>query len=610
MEVELTNGALKRILSGQVVDKPVLQIMGYKKVTGGGDRYRMLISDGLNCYPLAMVATQLKERLVNGEFERYTVVRVDNYTCNALQRDKIIMILLELYVIASANQVGRKIGEPQSITAGEATTSTGQQVANEAPTNMNVNGTASGMGQQLNNRMQPSGANVAKSVDQNNASSASALEFNVHPISSLTPYQNKWTIRARVTAKSTIRTWSNSRGEGKLFSLELVDESGEIRATAFTNECDKFYDMFNINDVYYISKASLKTANKQYSSLKNDYEITFTGETTVVPCSETVSAIPMQSFNFKSISEIQNIEPGQLIDVIGVCKGVGDMQTFTSKSNGKELKKREVQLLDKSNMEVNLSLWDTMAETFDGSDAPILAIKGCRVSDFGGRSLSLLNSSTVIKNPDIHEAHVLRGWYEREGATLVASSVTSKGDRSGIGTNWKTFAQAKAEQLGRERAEFYNCKATVSMVKKENCMYMACPMEGCSKKVMDMHNGRYRCDKCDKEHNEFKWRLLLSVNCADFSDNMWVTAFQESGEIMMGISAQELGNLKETNEDEYLNKIGQINFKTFVFVMRAKMENFNEESRMKTVITSIRPLDFTDYGKKLLKDIKEMEATF
>lgn len=35
----------------------------------------------------------------------------------------------------------------------------------------------------------------------------------------------RWTIRARVTNKGQIRTWSNSRGEGKLFSIEMVDES-------------------------------------------------------------------------------------------------------------------------------------------------------------------------------------------------------------------------------------------------------------------------------------------------------------------------------------------------------------------------------------------------
>lgn len=46
--------------------------------------------------------------------------------------------------------------------------------------------------------------------------------------------------------KSAIRTWNNARGEGKLFSMDLCDESGEIRATAFKNECDKFYDMIQV----------------------------------------------------------------------------------------------------------------------------------------------------------------------------------------------------------------------------------------------------------------------------------------------------------------------------------------------------------------------------
>lgn len=39
---------------------------------------------------------------------------------------------------------------------------------------------------------------------------------------------SRWTIRARITNKSAIRTWSNSRGDGKLFSLDIVDESVRI----------------------------------------------------------------------------------------------------------------------------------------------------------------------------------------------------------------------------------------------------------------------------------------------------------------------------------------------------------------------------------------------
>jgi replication factor A1 len=59
-------------------------------------------------------------------------------------------------------------------------------------------------------------------------------------------------IKARVTTKSAVRTWANARGEGKLFSMDLIDESGEIRATAFKEQCDKFYDMIEVTvDKYF-----------------------------------------------------------------------------------------------------------------------------------------------------------------------------------------------------------------------------------------------------------------------------------------------------------------------------------------------------------------------
>ena len=46
--------------------------------------------------------------------------------------------------------------------------------------------------------------------------------------------QNKWTIKARVTSKGDVRTWNKSTGSGKLFSMDLMDESGAIRVMSFT----------------------------------------------------------------------------------------------------------------------------------------------------------------------------------------------------------------------------------------------------------------------------------------------------------------------------------------------------------------------------------------
>ena len=39
------------------------------------------------------------------------------------------------------------------------------------------------------------------------------------------PEFSRWTICARVTSKSDIRDWSNSRGEGRVFDVDLIDES-------------------------------------------------------------------------------------------------------------------------------------------------------------------------------------------------------------------------------------------------------------------------------------------------------------------------------------------------------------------------------------------------
>jgi replication factor A1 len=116
-----------------------------------------------------------------------------------------------------------------------------------------------------------------------------SINANVYPIEGLSPYAHKWTIKARCTSKSDIKTWHNKNGEGKLFTVNLLDESGEIRATGFKEQCDAFYDTFQEGGVYYISSpCRVQLAKKQFSNLNNDYELTFETGTVV----EKVNHIP------------------------------------------------------------------------------------------------------------------------------------------------------------------------------------------------------------------------------------------------------------------------------------------------------------------------------
>ena len=56
----------------------------------------------------------------------------------------------------------------------------------------------------------------------------------------------------------------------------------------------------------------------------------------------------------------------------------------------------------------------------------MLAVKGARLSDFGGCSLSLINSSTLQINPDIPEAFKLRGWFDNDGKSAETKSISGQ----------------------------------------------------------------------------------------------------------------------------------------------------------------------------------------
>lgn len=118
--------------------------------------------------------------------------------------------------------------------------------------------------------------------------SASA-HATIYPIEAISPYSSKWTIKARCTSKTGVKTWHNKNGEGKLFSVNLLDDSGEIKATGFNDQCDMLFDLFQEGSVYYISSpCRVQIAKKQFTNLNNDYELAFERDTLVEKVRATI----------------------------------------------------------------------------------------------------------------------------------------------------------------------------------------------------------------------------------------------------------------------------------------------------------------------------------
>lgn len=443
------------------------------------------------------------------------------------------------------------------------------------------------------------------------------------PIAALNPYQGRWTIKARVTSKGELRHYNNPRGDGKVFSFDLLDsDGGEIRVTCFNAVADQFFGLIEVGKVYLISKGTLKPAQKSFNHLANDHEIFLDITSVVQPCIEDDGSIPRQQFNFRSISDIEGMDSNSVVDVIGVVSSISPSSTIMRK-NGTEAQKRTLHLKDMSGRSVELTLWgnfcnvegQTLQNMCDGGNFPVLAVKSGRVYEFNGKGVGTLSNSQLFIEPDFPEARSLREWFDREGRSAPSVSISRETTSIVRADVRKTLSQIKDEKLGTsEKADWITVCATLSFMKADNFCYTACPIligdRQCNKKVTNNGDGKWRCDRCDQSVDECDYRYILQFQIQDHTGLTWATAFQECGEEILGISAKNLFYLKyEDQDDEKVSEIIQgALFRRYIFKLKVKEETFSDEQRVKSTVVKAERADFAGESRFLLDLIGKLKA--
>lgn len=442
------------------------------------------------------------------------------------------------------------------------------------------------------------------------------------PIAALNPYQGRWTIKARVTAKGVLRRYNNQRGEGKVFSFDLLDsDGGEIRATCFNAAAEQFFHQIEDGKVYLISKGTLKPAQRNFNHLPNDHEIMLDSSSTVQPCFEGENSIPQQRFQFRPIIEIEGMDNNTIIDVIGVLCSISP-STPLMRKNGTETLKRVLHIKDRSGRSVEVTLWgdfcnaegQTLQNICDSGVFPVLAVKSAKVTDFSGKTVGTIPTSKVIIEPDIPEAHELKAWMENDGKNAPVSSI-SRDTSMGRQDVRKTISQIKDENLGTsEKPDWITVSATLSYLKTDNFCYTACPIKigerQCNKKVINNGDGTWRCDRCDQSVEECDYRYILQFQIQDHTGLTWVTGFQEIGEEIFGIAAKDLYMLKneEQDDEKFAEYVRKTLFNKYLFKLKVKEETFSDEQRVKSTVVKVDKLNFISETRSLLDLLNKLQG--
>ncbi|XP_004508670.1 replication protein A 70 kDa DNA-binding subunit B [Cicer arietinum] len=588
----------------------VVQVLDLKQ---SGNRYMFSANDG-NMKLRAILPSNQYSEVLSGKIQNLGLIRILDYTLNDIPNKS------EKYLIVTKC-------EPVSPSL-ETEIKSEQSGIVLKPKEDVVVKSESAAGILLKPKQDVVSKSAAQIVHEQHGNSAPArlaMTRRVRPLVSLNPYMGGWTIKVSVTSKGTMRTYKNARGEGCVFNVELTDEDGtQIQATMFNEAARKFYDRFVMGKVYYISKGTLKVANKQFKTVQNDYEMTLNENSEVEEVVNEVGFVPETKFNFVPIDQLgPHVNKPELVDVVGVVKNVSSTMSIRRKSNNESVPKRDITIADETKKTVVVSLWGDLAtnigqELLDAADqSPVVAIKSLKVGDFQGVSLSAISKSLVLINPDTPEAQKLRSWYDSEGkdasmAALSSGSIpaSNAGSRSVYSDRVSLADITSNHSLGSEKPAFFSIRGYISFIRPDQAMwYRAC--KTCNKKVTESIDAGYWCESCQKNDEQCNLRYIMVARVSDASGEAYISAFNEEAEKIIGCSADELDSLKsqEGEDNPYQMKLKQSTWIPHLIRVSVSQNEYNNEKRQRITARAVVPVDFAAESKFLLEDISKMSAS-
>lgn len=235
-------------------------------------------------------------------------------------------------------------------------------------------------------------------------------------------------------------------------------------------------------------------ANLKFTTIKHNFSISF-NESTVVREVKNIrpNCFSGMGFNFTKLGDIEKTVGLFMIDTIAVVTEVQPVGQITMKSTGEMRDKRTITLTDDSNVSIQATIWGENATRGDIQVGSILATKGAKISDYGGKSLNIGDSLVInpVNDPRYKE---LSKWYRAQtagGKEIKTQQLTQVGESSINIDSYPLLTFQEMENLvmsdhdfqaGNSEPKVFKVRGYISRIMSDRPLFYASCVE-CKKKV-------------------------------------------------------------------------------------------------------------------------------
>ena len=439
-------------------------------------------------------------------------------------------------------------------------------------------------------------------------------------LNQLTTFSKDFIIYVRILKKSDIKLFNsnnlNNRQVGKYFYFIVLDIDGnEMQCICFNKSVDQFYNIISEGKIYEIKGGYIKLNEKKFTTIKSDYKIILDENSKIIEKKDDGKIKEKTTLKITKISEIQNIKLYSILDLCAIVLEIGEKAIRHTRNGDQPMKKLIIG--DISKYKIEFSLWRIHA-SIEVKVSDILLIKNAKVGEFNGKNLSTYDETTIQINPSnsIKEVFELDNFiknYKGEFNELEdLNELFQKKFKEKVDEKYNiSYIKDTLDSIDAidEVNSFSKICATVTqIIHNEKNYYMGCSDRNCKRKlIFDNEKNKYSCPNCKRLYDNPTYYYTLSLRVKDASCEHWIDIFGKTAENILKISAEDYRKLLMPRDENKLREISKlIEFKTFYFYVKPKLQMYNTISKKKLYASKIESIDVKNECRKMVFYLKNL----